>query len=175
MDGRRFHIRPARQSAGRSCRSPPAYQSGREAPSCGRAPPARRPDTDEKFLREALGVEFARERIAAGAVVSADEVTQWSLLEQSISMQRVTYSGDYGVRGIQTNVAESVFSRLGRMIGGQHLKVDGRYVDAHAAHAAWREDHREESNGRLADRLIGGALASAVSRPCKGYWQRQAE
>ena len=60
------------------------------------------------------------------------------------------------------------------MIGGQHLRVEGRYLDAYAAHAAWLEDHRFESNGTLANRLIGGALAAPVSRAWKGYWQRRA-
>lgn len=60
------------------------------------------------------------------------------------------------------------------MIGGQHLWVAGRYLDAYAAQAAWLEDHRSESNGTLADRLIDGALATPVSRAWKGYWQRRA-
>ena len=126
------------------------------------------------FLREAQGVEFARKRIAAGAMVSADEVTHWDLLEQDFDMQRVNHSEGYSVSEVHTNLAESFCSRLRRMIGGQHLKVEGRYLDAYAAHAAWLEDHREESNGWLADRLIGGALASPVSRSWKGYWQRRA-
>ncbi|NKX39843.1 IS1595 family transposase [Rhodobacteraceae bacterium R_SAG5] len=126
------------------------------------------------FLREAQGVEFARERIAPDAVVSADEVAHWDLLETDFDMQRINHSEGYSVGGTHTNLAESFFSRLRRMIGGQHLKVEGRYLDAYAAHAAWLEDHREESNGRLADCLIGGALASPVSRAWKGYWQRRA-
>lgn len=60
------------------------------------------------------------------------------------------------------------------MIGGQHLRVEGRYLGAYAVHAGWLEDHRDESNGRLADRLICGALAVPVSRAWKGYWQRRA-
>ena len=126
------------------------------------------------FLREAQGVEFARERIAPDNVVSADEVAHWDLLETDFDMQRINHSEGYSVGGAHTNLAESFFSRLRRMIGGQHLKVEGRYLDAYAAHAAWLEDHREESNGRLADCLIGGALASPVSRAWKGYWQRRA-
>ncbi|APX25450.1 hypothetical protein Ga0080559_TMP4654 [Salipiger profundus] len=31
------------------------------------------------------------------------------------------------------------------MIGGQHLQVEGRYLDAYAAHAAWLEDHRSKA------------------------------
>lgn len=89
-------------------------------------------------------------------------------------MRRINHSDAYNLDGVHTNLAESFFSRLRRMIGGQHLRVEGRYLDAYAAHAAWLEDHREESNGRLADRLVGGALASPVSRSWKGYWQRRA-
>lgn len=89
-------------------------------------------------------------------------------------MQRINHSEAYSLGGVHANGAESFFSRLRRMIGGQHLKVGERHLGTYAAHAAWLEDHREESNGRLADRLIGGALAASVSREWKGCWQRRA-
>lgn len=120
------------------------------------------------FLREALGVDFARERIAPGSVISADEVAHWDLLDPNFEMRRINHSEAYSRGGVHTNLAESYFSRLRRMIGGQHLRVEGRYLDAYAAHAAWLEDHRFESNGILANRLIGGALAAPVSRAWKG-------
>lgn len=126
------------------------------------------------FLRESEGVEFARERIAPGSTVAADEVAHWDTLEPTFDMRRINHSEAYSRDQAHTNLAESYFSRLRRMIGGQHLRVEGRYLDAYAAHAAWLEDHREESNGRLADRLIGGALAAPISRAWKGYWQRRA-
>jgi transposase-like protein len=126
------------------------------------------------FLKEAHGVDFARERIVPGSVISADEIAHWDPLESDFNLQRINHSEAYSLNGIHTNGAESYFSRLRRMIGGQHLKVEGRYLGAYAAHAAWLEDHRTESNGRLADRLIGGALATPVSRAWKGYWQRRA-
>jgi transposase-like protein len=124
------------------------------------------------FLREAQGVEFVRERIDPGSTVAADEVAHWDLLEPDYDMQRINHSEAYSSDGANTNLAESFFSRLRRMIGGQHLRVEGRHLDAYATHAGWLEDHRDESNGRLADRLIGGALAVPVSRAWKGYWQR---
>lgn len=126
------------------------------------------------FLREAQGVDFAQERIEPGSVVSADEVAHWDLLDPGFEMRRINHSEAYSHGGAHTNLAESYFSRLRRMIGGQHLRVEGRYLDAYAAHAAWLEDHRSESNGTLTDRLIGGALAGSVSRTWKGYWQRRA-
>lgn len=99
------------------------------------------------FLREAQGVDFARERIAPGSVVSADEVVHWDVLEPDFEMKRINHSGAYSRDGAHTNLAESYFSRLRRMIGGQHLRVEGRYLNAYATHAAWLEDHRTESNG----------------------------
>ena len=126
------------------------------------------------FLREAQGLGFARERIVPGSTIAADEGAHWDLFEPDFNMQRINHSQAYSRDGVHTNLAESYFSRLRRMIGGQHLRVEGRYLDAYATHAAWLEDHRDESNGRLADRLIGGALAVPVSRAWKGYWQRRA-
>ena len=175
VDGAAFggHVRPANLRKDRVDRRRLAHRSGKR-----RVVVVLRQrgggTLTKTFMREAQGVEFARERIANGAVVSADEVIHWDLLEQDFDMQRINHSEGYSVRGVHTNLAESFFSRLRRMIGGQHLKVEGRYLDSYAAHAAWLEDHREESNGRLADRLIGGALASPVSRSWKGYWQRRA-
>jgi hypothetical protein len=57
------------------------------------------------------------------------------------------------------------------MIRGQHHAVAPKHLDRYAAHAAWLEDHRWESNGGLADRLIGNALSVPVSRAWKGFWQ----
>jgi hypothetical protein len=126
------------------------------------------------FLREAQGVDLARDRIAPGSVISADEAAHWDPLELDFDLQRINHSETYSLHGVHTNNAESFFSRLRRMIEGQHLKVEGRYLGAYAAHAAWLQDHRGESNGHLTDRLIGGALAAPVSRAWKGYWQRRA-
>lgn len=92
-------------------------------------------------------MDFARERIAPGSVVSADEVVHWDVLEPDFEMKRINHSDAYSRDGAHTNLAESYFSRLRRMIGGQHLRVEGRYLNAYATHAAWLEDHRTESNG----------------------------
>jgi hypothetical protein len=73
-----------------------------------------------------------------------------------------------------TNQVESYFSRLRRMIGGQHHDVSPRYLHQFAYHTAWTEDHRWESNGELANRLTGLAIAHPVSRNWKGYRQRSA-
>jgi len=126
------------------------------------------------FLREAEGVFFAQERIEPGSSVSADEVAHWDLLAGRFDLRRVNHSEAYSENGVNTNLAESYFSRLRRMIRGQHHAVSGKYLASYARHAAWLEDHSSESNGALADRLIRAALTVPVSRTWSGYWQRRA-
>lgn len=175
VDGAVFggHVRPANARDDRVDRRLLANRSGKRRVVVvlrqrgGRTLP-------RSFLREAQAVDFARERIASGSVISADEVAHWDVLEPDFEMKRVNHSDAYSREGVHTNLAESYFSRLRRMIGGQHIRVEGQYLDAYAAHAAWLEDHRFDSNDGLADRLIGGALAAPVSRAWKGYWQRRA-
>lgn len=126
------------------------------------------------FLREAEGVDFVNARVKSGSILSADEVAHWDLLAGGFELKRVNHSEAYSENGAHTNLAESYFSRLRRMIRGQHHAVSGKYLGAYAVHAAWLEDHSKESNGVLADRLIFDALAAPVSRAWSGYWQRRA-
>ena len=69
---------------------------------------------------------------------------------------------------------ESYFSRLRRMVRGQHHHVSPRYLARYASEAAWKEDHRRRDNGWLFKRTLGLALAHPVSRDWAGYWQRAA-
>lgn len=110
------------------------------------------------FLREAKGAASARERIARGSRLSADEAAHWDLLEPACDVRRINHSDAYSRDGIHINLAESFLSRLWRIVGGQHHRV-GRYLGAYAVHAAWFEGHRSESNGAFADWVIGAALA----------------
>jgi hypothetical protein len=121
-----------------------------------------------------FGVDFANARVEPGSILSADEVAHWDLLAGSFDLKRVNHSEAYSENGVHTNLAESYFSRLRRMIRGQHQAVSGKYLGAYAVHAAWLEDHSKESNGVLAERLIFDALAAPVSRAWSGYWQRRA-
>jgi len=175
VDGAAFggHVRPANRREDRVDRRLLKHRSARRRVVVALRQRGGRTLT-RTFLREAEGVGFARERIAPGSTLSVDEVAHWDLLEPLFDVSRINHSEAYSCDGVHTNMAESFFSRLRRMIAGQHHKVGSRHIDAYAAHAAWLEDHRDESNGRLADRLIGRALAAPVSRNWKGYWQRRA-
>ncbi|MGH2812348.1 MAG: transposase, partial [Actinomycetota bacterium] len=125
--------------------------------------------------REAEGVQIARARMVANAKLFADEATHWDVLEAQFDTGRINHSLSYSDgHGKHTNWVESYFSRLRRMVGGQHHFVSHKYLYQYANHAAWLEDHRRRSNGGNANALLGGALNHPVSRVWAGYWQRAA-
>jgi transposase-like protein len=126
------------------------------------------------FRLESEGIDFARERIGEGSVIAADDLRHWDVLGSSFAMERIDHSEAYSLAGVHTNGAESYFARLRRMVRGQHHRVEADKLDAYAAHAGWLEDHRRQSNGELADRLMRNALEAPVSRAWSGYWQRAA-
>lgn len=126
-------------------------------------------------IREAEGVQVARARMVASAKLFADEASHWDVLEMDYQTGRINHSEAFSdFNGKHTNQVESYFSRLRRMVGGQHHHVSHRYLYQYANHAAWLEDHRRRSNGGNAFALLGGALNHPVSRVWAGYWQRAA-
>ena len=129
------------------------------------------------FVRhsEAEGVAIARARLSANAKIFADEATHWDALELQYEGTRINHSVSYSDgHGKHTNNAESYFSRLRRMVAGQHHFVSHKYLYQYANHAAWLEDHRRRSNGANTYSLLGGSLNHPVSRVWAGYWQRAA-
>lgn len=112
------------------------------------------------------------ERVGRLSRVFADEGSHWDRLHAAFDTYRINHSEAYSLDGISTNQAESYFSRLRRMVRGQHHHVSARYLGQYAAHAAWMEDHRRLDNGSLTRRALGLAMAHPVSRQWKGYWQR---
>ena len=122
---------------------------------------------------EADGVQLAIENVDRMATMSADEATHWDALHAGWQVDRINHSEAYSNHGKHTNMAESFFSRLRRMVQGQHHHVSPKYLYQYANHAAWLEDNRRNSNGSNAYGVIEAAMLSPVSRAWKGYWQRQ--
>jgi len=121
---------------------------------------------------EAAAVPFIRSVVQPGAIVHADEAGGWDRLHAHYEMRRINHSVAFSRGGACTNQAESFFARLRRAEMGQHHHISGKYLLAYAAEMAWREDNRRVSNGSQHLALTGAALAHAVSRVWKGYWQR---
>ena len=125
-------------------------------------------------LSEADGVALVHANVDRMATLSADEASHWDLLHAGWSVDRVNHSVVYSDHGKHTNWAESYFSRLRRMVQGQHHHVSPQYLHQYANQAAWLEDNRRKSNGALAYGLVQNAMGCPVSRAWKGYWQRSA-
>jgi hypothetical protein len=105
----------------------------------------------------------------------ADEGTHWDNLHTTFACGRVNHSEEYSAKGGKhTNWVESYFSRLRRMVSGQHHWVSPQYLAQYASHAAWIEDHRQDGSKGLVQRVVANAMAAPVSRAFKGYWQRAA-
>lgn len=123
---------------------------------------------------ESEGVAMAMEHVDRMATISADEASHWDMLHNGWSVERVNHSLAYSDHGKHTNWVESYFSRLRRMVLGQHHHVSPQYLHQYANHAAWLEDNRRTDNGTLANVLVSNAMGCPVSRDWKGYWQRAA-
>lgn len=175
IDGAYFggHIRPENAKADRKDRRLKAHQNGKR-----RVVIAMR-ERDGRTLpvvamSEGEGVALANENVCRMATMSADEASHWDILHMGWSVDRVNHSECYSDHGKHTNMVESYFSRLRRMVTGQHHHVSPQYLHQYANHAAWLEDNRRSDNGELAHRLVSNAMDAPVSRNWKGYWQRAA-
>ena len=175
IDGAYFggHIRPANVKADRVDRRLKEHQTGKR-----RVVVAMR-EREGRTLpvvvkNEAEGVALANVNVSRLATMSADEASHWDMLHMGWAVDRVNHSECYSDHGKHTNMAESYFSRLRRMVDGQHHGVSPQYLHQYANHAAWLEDNRRSGNGELAHRLVSNAMGARVSRQWKGYWQRAA-
>ena len=176
IDGAYFggHIRPANVKAKRIDRRKARYQTGKRRVVIALRERAGRTHT-YIGTSEAEGLEIAKRVAKDGSIFYADEATHWDALHDHLVAFRINHSEAYSLLdGTHTNNVESFFSRLRRMVQGQHHHVSPQYLYQYANHAAWMEDHRRRSNGANAFALLGGALRHPVSRAWKGYWQRNA-
>ena len=114
--------------------------------------------------QEADGVALVRKSVDPAAKVHADEASHWDQLHAYFEAHRINHSEAYSLNGVCTNQAESYFSRLRRMVQGQHHHVSPRYLHQYAVHAAWMEDHRRMDNGAL---VCKARVARSGERPVR--------
>jgi transposase-like protein len=125
--------------------------------------------------RESAAVPIIRSLVASGSIVHADESAAWDVLHGSYDTRRVNHSVEFvSDDGASTNWAESYFARLRRGEFGHHHHIAGPYLAAFARECAWRENHRRQPNGTLANLAARAALAHPKSEQWCGYWQRSA-
>ncbi len=167
IDGAYFggHIRPENAKADRKDRRLKRHQNGRRRVVVtmrerhGRTLPI-------VTMNEGEGVALAIKNVSRTATMSADEASHWDLLHNGWMVERVNHSEIYSDHGKHTNMVESFFSRLRRMVVGQHHHVSPAYLHQYANHAAWLEDNRRTDNGTLAHVLVSNAMDAPVKWSC---------
>lgn len=175
VDGAYFggYVKPANHKADRRDRRLLANQTGkRQSVIILRERHGRSLAFMAKAERE--GVIAVGARVQSDAIVHADEASHWDVLHARYDARRINLSECYSDGIACTNMAESYFSRLRRAEVGTHHSIAGPYLNAYACEMAWREDNRRVANGTQFTMVVGAAMASAVSRQWKGYWQQAA-
>ncbi len=173
IDGAYFggYVKPANRAEDRKDLRKKANQSGkRQSVVVARERGGR--TVTSVVAREADGVVIAREAIAPGATVHADEASHWDQLAANFPIKRINHQIAYSHDGACTNQAESFFSRMRRAETGIHHHIAGKYLSAYATELAWREDARRVSNGNQFAMLVSAVSTASKSPLWSGYWQR---
>lgn len=174
VDGAYFggYVKPANERADRKDRRKKIHQSGkRQVVVVARETKGR--TITHVGSSEAEGVAFARQNVAAGSMVHADEAAHWDKLAANFPIKRINHKEAYSKDGANTNQAESFFSRLRRAEIGIHHHIAGKHLAAYATEMAWREDARRQSNGNQFTMIVSAAAIAPKSEAWCGYWQRR--
>jgi hypothetical protein len=118
-------------------------------------------------------------RAAVGAVLEpgkattlvTDESGAYSRMERFGPHRSVPHSVGYEVDGVNTNQAESSFSRARRAHIGVYHRISPTWLDLYAGEICWREDRRRLGDGEQATDIMALALSHRQSRNLTGIWQ----
>ena len=102
----------------------------------------------------------------------ADEANSWNSLGESFPIKRINHQEAYSEDGACTNGEEGLFSRLPRAELGHFHHIAGAYLARYAAESAWRDDHRQMTDGDQYRAIIGLVAKNKPSVDFCGYWQR---
>ena len=158
VDGAYFggHIRPANFAENRADRRKAEFQTGtRRVVIAARQRKGR--TLTAVFRSEADGLAFIQTVTAKGAAIHADEAIHWDVLHDTFPVSRINHSEAYCKDGACTNQAESYFSRLRRMVQGQHQFVS----PGHLHHSVCT---RTASNGTIGEHFPATSKA-VLHRP----------
>jgi transposase-like protein len=176
VDGGYFgcYVKPANRRENRRDRRQRQNQTGKRKvvviirERCGKSLPG-------VFRTEAEALTFLRTRIAPETTLYADEASAWNDLHVRFELHRINHQEAYSLGGefdINTNQAESFFSRMRRGEFGHHHHIAGPYLIRFAQEAAWREDYKRVANSAQVDRIVTLSMKHKPSVDFSGYWQR---
>ena len=124
------------------------------------------------FSSEDAALAFIKARVDRQTVIHADESPAWNPLHGRFDTHRINHSVEYSSDDACTNQVESYFSRIRRAEIGHHHHISGTYLVRYAKEAAWREDHRRDSNGGQLRIVASLVTRNGPSVDFCGYWQR---
>ena len=117
-------------------------------------------------------VNLARQHITKNSTICADENNAYDPLHGKFDTRRVNHSVEYRADDSTTNnLAESYFARFRRMQYGQVHRFGNEYLANYANEAAYREDTRRWSNGKIFNDIVEKCASTKTHRDWCGYWQ----
>lgn len=86
----------------------------------------------------------------------------------------VNHSEEYqNDEGINTNFAESYFSRLRRMVIGHHHRLSKKYLELYVNEITYRENLRNWTNSDILIDILKHCMNCPPNTNFNGYWQRK--
>jgi transposase-like protein len=170
------HVRPENRKADRQDRRLAQNQSGKRqvvvvireralsGTSLGGTIPA-------VFASEDAALSFIKARVDRATTVHADESPAWNALHARFDTRRINHSVEYANDDACINQAEAYFARLRRGERGHYHRIAGVYLIRYAREAAWKQDHRRDSNGQQVHTLLLLVTRNGPSVDFCGYWQ----
>lgn len=117
-------------------------------------------------------IRLARRFIDPNAIVMTDESPAFSPLAGMFDHRVVSHAKEFCTsEGVNDNMCETFFSRIRRSEYGVHHGFRPKYLQDYAIEAAWRENHRSESQRTRVTKLLLGCLQMGKSDWWRGYWQ----
>ena len=119
--------------------------------------------------------------VEVGSTIITDEHTSYKGIKNISDIndnklynhKSVNHSEEYqNDDGINTNFAESYFSRLRRMVIGQHHKLSKKYLELYVNEITYRENVREWSVKEVLIDLIKHCMNCSPNTNFNGYWDR---
>lgn len=125
-------------------------------------------DTETENYSMSLALKY----IEKGSTIMTDESPAYNQFSKYYDHQTVEHAKEFAtIDGINSNQAESFFSRLRRYEYGVGLRIEPKYLLDVASEMAWREDVRRLSYGdRLSD-ISNMIFTHGRSMYWTGYWQ----
>lgn len=107
---------------------------------------------------------FVRKFVTRGTVMHTDELGAYGILGLQYHHCSVNHSKEFQTDdGIDTNKAESFFTRVKRFYIGTVHRLTPKYMSDYMAEVSFRDDNRKKSNGEQLQILMRAVMGSGRS------------